>query len=110
MTAIYTWDASSTVDGFASYGEDGDWGGYWGKQGPEFLDRRLDLLRTGAADGAGRDHPGIPGGAGPRSGSTQESQGGDSGEHADAEPADDGGVLDPARYRSSGRTRPSRAG
>ena len=24
-----------------SYGPDGDWGGYWGKQGPEFLDRRL---------------------------------------------------------------------
>ncbi len=22
---------------------DGDWGGYWGKQGPEFLDRRLAL-------------------------------------------------------------------
>jgi dihydrofolate reductase len=41
MTATYTWDVFSTLDGFASYGEGGDWGGYWGKQGPEFLDRRL---------------------------------------------------------------------
>ncbi len=41
MTATYTFDVFCTLDGFASYGEDGDWGGYWGKQGPEFLDRRL---------------------------------------------------------------------
>src|ERR1700755_111356 len=37
----YTFDIFSTLDGFASYDEPGDWGGYWGKQGPEFLDRRL---------------------------------------------------------------------
>ena len=43
MTAIYTFDVYASLDGFASYNEDGDWGGYWGKQGPEFLDRRLDL-------------------------------------------------------------------
>ena len=43
MTAIYTFDIFSTLDGFGSY-EDGDWGGYWGKGGPEFLDRRLALL------------------------------------------------------------------
>jgi dihydrofolate reductase len=43
MTAIYTFDIFSTLDGFASYGDDGDWGGYWSKQGPEFLDRRLAL-------------------------------------------------------------------
>ncbi|MDN3026051.1 dihydrofolate reductase family protein [Streptomyces sp. S.PB5] len=43
MTAIYTFDVFSTVDGYASYNSDGDWGGYWGKHGPEFLDRRLDL-------------------------------------------------------------------
>ncbi|GAB3833888.1 dihydrofolate reductase family protein [Kribbella italica] len=42
MTAIYTFDVFSTLDGFASY-DDGDWGGYWGKQGPEFLERRLAL-------------------------------------------------------------------
>jgi len=40
MTATYTFDAFCSLDGFGSYGEDGDWGGYWGKQGPEFLARR----------------------------------------------------------------------
>ncbi len=43
MTATYTFDIFSTLDGFASYNRSGDWGGYWGKQGPEFLDRRLAL-------------------------------------------------------------------
>jgi dihydrofolate reductase len=38
VTATYTWDVFSTLDGYGSYGPDGDWGGYWGKQGPEFLD------------------------------------------------------------------------
>jgi dihydrofolate reductase len=42
MTAIYTFDVLSSLDGFGSY-EGGDWGGYWGKQGPEFLARRLAL-------------------------------------------------------------------
>ncbi|MFI0406753.1 dihydrofolate reductase family protein [Actinomadura sp. 3N508] len=42
MTAIYTFDVFSTLDGFGSY-DGGDWGGYWGKHGPEFLDRRLAL-------------------------------------------------------------------
>ena len=41
MTATYTFDVFSTLDGFGSYNADGDWGGYWGKQGPEFLDHRL---------------------------------------------------------------------
>ena len=41
MTATYTFDVVCTLDGFGSYGEGGDWGGYWSKQGPEFLDRRL---------------------------------------------------------------------
>jgi dihydrofolate reductase len=41
MTATYTFDVFCTLDGFGSYGEAGDWGGYWGKQGPEFLARRL---------------------------------------------------------------------
>ena len=45
MTATYTFDVFSTVDGFASY-EGGDWGGYWGKHGPEFLDHRLALIRA----------------------------------------------------------------
>ena len=43
MTATYTFDVVSSLDGYGSYGEGGDWGGYWGKQGPEFLDRRLAL-------------------------------------------------------------------
>ena len=43
MTASYTFDILCTLDGYASYTADGDWGGYWGKHGPEFLDRRLAL-------------------------------------------------------------------
>ena len=41
MTATYTFDIFSTLDGFGAHS--GNWGGYWGKQGPEFLDRRLAL-------------------------------------------------------------------
>ena len=41
MTATYTFDIFSTLDGYGSYNEAGDWGGYWGKQGPELLDHRL---------------------------------------------------------------------
>ena len=41
MTATYIFDVFCTLDGFGSFSEDGDWGGYWGKEGPEFLDRRL---------------------------------------------------------------------
>jgi dihydrofolate reductase len=40
MTASYTFDVFSSLDGFASY-DNADWGPYWGKQGPEFLDRRI---------------------------------------------------------------------
>jgi dihydrofolate reductase len=46
MAATYTFDVFSTLDGFASYVDGADWGGYWGKQGPEFLDRRLALYGT----------------------------------------------------------------
>ena len=42
MTATYTFDIFSSLDGYGSF-DGGDWGGYWGKQGPEFLDRRLAL-------------------------------------------------------------------
>jgi dihydrofolate reductase len=45
VTALYTFDVFSTLDGYGSYREDGDWGGYWGKDGPEFLARRLALYR-----------------------------------------------------------------
>ena len=44
MTAAYVWDVYSTLDGFASYNSEGDWGGYWGKEGPEFLDHRAAVL------------------------------------------------------------------
>lgn len=42
MTATYTFDVFSSLDGFGSY-SGGDWGGYWGKQGPELLGHRLAL-------------------------------------------------------------------
>jgi dihydrofolate reductase len=45
MTATYTFDVVSTLDGYGSYGPDGDWGGYWGKQGPEFIARRVEQMR-----------------------------------------------------------------
>ena len=43
MTATYTFDVFSSLDGFGSI-SGGDWGGYWGKQGPELLDHRLALF------------------------------------------------------------------
>jgi dihydrofolate reductase len=44
MTATYTFDVFTSLDGYGSYGPPGDWGGYWGKQGPELLEHRLDLF------------------------------------------------------------------
>jgi dihydrofolate reductase len=44
MTAIYTWDVFSTLDGFGSFVETADWGGYWGQQGPELLEHRARQL------------------------------------------------------------------
>ena len=41
MTATYTFDVFSSLDGYGSHR--GDWGGYWGKQGPELLGHRLAL-------------------------------------------------------------------
>ncbi len=46
MTATYTFDVFSSLDGYGSYGPPGDWGGYWGKQGPELLEHRLALFGT----------------------------------------------------------------
>jgi dihydrofolate reductase len=42
MSATYTFDVFSSLDGFGSV-SGGNWGGYWGKQGPELLDHRLAL-------------------------------------------------------------------
>ncbi len=39
MTATYTVDVFSSLDGHGGV-NGGDWGGYWGKQGPELLDHR----------------------------------------------------------------------
>ncbi|MBL0885109.1 dihydrofolate reductase family protein [Myceligenerans indicum] len=39
MSATYTFDVFSSLDGFGA--TTGNWSGYWGKQGPELLDRRL---------------------------------------------------------------------
>jgi dihydrofolate reductase len=44
MTATYTFDVFTSLDGFGAAG--GDWTGYWGKQGPELLDHRLALFDT----------------------------------------------------------------
>lgn len=33
MTATYTFDVLCTLGGFGSYGEAGDWGGFWGTRG-----------------------------------------------------------------------------
>jgi hypothetical protein len=46
MTAVYTWDVFATLDGYGSFGEDADWGGYWGKHGPELLDHRAEQFGT----------------------------------------------------------------
>ena len=44
MTMTYTFDVFSSLDGFGSYDSNrGNWGGYWGKQGPELLEHRLAL-------------------------------------------------------------------
>ncbi|MEV5912734.1 deaminase [Streptomyces sp. WAC 01325] len=44
MTATYTFDVFSSLDGYGAAG--GDWSGYWGKQGPELLEHRLALYDT----------------------------------------------------------------
>src|SRR3954447_1582375 len=44
MTATYTFDVFSSLDGFGS--ASAGWSGYWGKQGPELLAHRLGLFAT----------------------------------------------------------------
>jgi dihydrofolate reductase len=41
VTPTYTFDVFASLDGYGSYRPPGDWGGYWGKQGPELLEHRL---------------------------------------------------------------------
>jgi hypothetical protein len=58
MTATYTFDIFSSLDGLGSH--DGSGGAYWGKRGPELEDHRLargSLLRKcpdAVHEGAGR--------------------------------------------------------
>src|SRR5690349_10195506 len=40
MTATYTFDVFSSLDGFGSVNEQSTYGGYWDKQGPELLEHR----------------------------------------------------------------------
>ena len=42
MTATFTFDISSTLDGFANH--NGDWGGYWGNRA--LNSSRIALLPT----------------------------------------------------------------
>ena len=92
MTATYTFDVFSTLDGFGSYNSDGDWGGYWGKQGPEFVDHRLALVQPGAADGFRGQHlPGVRRTAG------RERRGVRPTGPPDEDHADNGGVVDAGR-------------
>ena len=44
MTATYTFDVFSSLDGYGA--ATGDWTGYWGKQGPELLEHRAALFDT----------------------------------------------------------------
>ncbi|MEV0851705.1 dihydrofolate reductase family protein [Nocardia fluminea] len=45
MATTYTFDVFSSLDGYGSV-SGGDWGGYWGKQGPELLGHRLALFEV----------------------------------------------------------------
>ena len=44
MTATYTFDVFSSLDGYGA--ASANWSGYWGKQGPELLDHRFALYGT----------------------------------------------------------------
>ncbi len=44
MTATYTFDVFSSLDGYGS--NSGKYGGYWGKQGPELLAHRLAVYEA----------------------------------------------------------------
>jgi dihydrofolate reductase len=44
VTATYTFDVFSSLDGYGA--ARADWSGYWGKQGPELLDHRLALYEA----------------------------------------------------------------
>ena len=107
MTATYTFDVFSSLDGYGSYGGDGDWGGYWGKQGPELLDHRLASFED--------EHRMVFGATTFRqfvamlAESTEESEVRDPWVDRMRDHADDGGVVDAGRSaRLAGRDRRGR--
>jgi hypothetical protein len=96
VTATYTFDIFASLDGYAAYGQDGDWGGYWGKQGPDLLDRRRSVyddeqrMVLGATTFRGYLE---------MLGTTVDTSGVDDWESADEGDAGDGRVVDAARPR-----------
>ena len=94
MTATYTFDVFTTLDGFGSYNSDGDWGGYWSKEGPEFVDHRLALYGAEQRTGPRGQHlPGLHAAAAPDTAESTPAG------PPDADDADDGGVVDAGRPR-----------
>ena len=51
MTATYTFDVFTSLDGFGSV-SGGDWGGYWGQAGPGTARPSPRPVRGGSANGA----------------------------------------------------------
>ncbi len=64
MTAIYTFDVFSSLDGYGAAG--GNWTGYWGKQGPELLGHRLALYEGSSGWSSGPTRIGHSRGCWPR--------------------------------------------
>ena len=94
MTATYTFDVFSSLDGYGA--ASANWTGYWGKQGPELLDHRLALY--------GQEQRMVFGANTHRlfarmlASSTEESEVRDSWvSHSDEEPAGNGRVNDAGR-------------
>ena len=59
MTAIYTFDVFTTLDGFGSYNEHGDWGGYWGKAVPSWTTAASPSTTRRSGWSSGHHLPGV---------------------------------------------------
>ena len=57
MTAVYTFDVFTSLDGFGA--ASANWSGYWGKQGPELLDHRLAQYGPEQRRSSGQHVPGL---------------------------------------------------
>ena len=100
MTATYTFDVFSSLDGFGA--ASGNWAGYWGKQGPELLDHRLALYDAEQRMVFGANT--YRAFAEMLASSTEESEVRDPMGHPDEEPAGHGGVDHAGRIsRLAGR-------